>query len=322
MSTVLSVDVERIEDGEVISTSVFQSDFWAKVKSSQWASFSFAYSFSSGKRGSFLCLVRRFFHLFSLAYVPFGPGILDRDELILLSENVRRYLPKSVFLIRYDLPWGVERIDCSGRLRRAFESVQPEGTVRIDLSISPEYRSRAVRNLRREEDVTVSLWKGDEESLQLWYETYLETGRRDGFSTRSLGYIRSLLSLKGCSVEPRLYIAYYGKKVCGGILNLRNGSEEVYLFGSSIRHGNISCGYRLQDYAINDARSAGVGEYDLFGIPGREGGEHLSSLKLFKTSFGGECVYRERSIDYLYNAPLSYLYRLLEGARYLLCRRH
>ncbi len=322
MSTVLSVDVRRVEDGEVASSSVFQSAFWAKVKSGQWTSYSFAYSFSSGKSGSFLCLVRKLARVFSLAYVPFGPGILDGDELSLLSKRIEQYLPHDVFLIRYDLPWGVETIDLKGRLKRASESIQPEGTVRIDLTKELEYRSRARRNLRKEESVSIRLWEGDEESFASWYETYVETGKRDGFATRSRKYVSSLLSLKDYSVTPRLYLASFEGKICGGILNLRNENEEVYLFGASIKHDNISCGYALQDFAINAAKRDGIKEYDLFGIPGKSGGEHLETLKLFKTSFGGECIYRERSIDFLYNAPISHIYRLLERVRFLISRGH
>lgn len=311
-----SVKLKRIALSDLKSESVFQSAFWAEVKKGSWQSHAFFYEIGTHS-GTVLILTRRIFLSYSLAYSPFGlyPEITS-EEFSAFAAAVRAELPSHVFTLRLDLPWGSAPLE--GRnIMTCRESVQPEGTVRVTLSSDFSLKQRARRNLKKEEGVSVHEWNGSSEEFSSWFTTYKVTGLRDHFTTRPESYVRAVLDIKDPEVKPILYIATYDDLIIGGILTLRGRYEEIYLYGSSVKAtGSVSCGYSLQNYAMCKAREAGVKVYDLFGIPSREGGSHLEKLEVFKTSFGGEKVYRAPSTDYIYNPVIAFFYRCAENYRY------
>lgn len=312
----LSADVKEIALSSIRQESVFQSQFWAEVKKGSWKAYAFRYE-SGSSEGDILVLVRRIIPFFYLAYSPFAPVINSREEFEEAARKITSMLNEKVFLFRVDFTYRSIPFSNGGRVRLSRYSVQPEESVVIDLTKDLRYRSRAVRNLKKEEGVEVSRWNGDEELFSAWYDSYVNTAGRDGFTARSRSYIRNLLSVESESVTPILYIARKDGVVVGGILNLRSDKEEVYLFGATLFHRQgVSAGYTLQDHAIREAQKAGVLRYDLFGT----GEGHLKKLTLFKTAFGGETVRRAPSTDYLANRTASLLYRAAEDIRFWLCR--
>lgn len=301
--------------------SVFQSAFWAEVKKEAWRSY--AFRIEKGEVfDTVLVLCRTLFLSYSLAYIPFGPSLYDADVLLALRDVMKDLEGEKVFLIRFDLPWGSEDANVPSSAHMLDESIQPEGSVRIELPDGFVLHTRARRNIAKAQKVEVRLWDGREQELRHWYDTYRETGLRDGFSTRSFIYIQHLLSLS-LDIVPRLYVAMYKGACIGGIITLENKNEKVYILGSSLRVDGISPGYVLQEKAINDAITSGIGCYDLFGIPGRNGrGGHLSSLTLFKTAFGGEECYRKPSFDLDTMPAVAFIFRIAEKIRYVLYRKN
>jgi lipid II:glycine glycyltransferase (peptidoglycan interpeptide bridge formation enzyme) len=337
------IEIEQVGlDAFVCTGSPFQSRCWAEAKrQSGWTAY--AFSVRSGDwESSLLVLVKRIVPFCRLAYVPFGPDLSGCPDggmsgcLDEISSLLRHLLPKSVFAIRYDLPWdevddpNVARLE-GKRFRTCEESVQPEGTVRIDLGagygqVASRYRERARRSLRRSSrDVSVSLWDGSDDDFDRWYAVYRETARRDGFTARSAGYLRSLLSLggkEGGDVRCDLVLAREDGAVIGGIVVLSGGEEAVYLFGASLRDGHAGCSHALQDFAIRSACERGYRFYDLFGIPGPMGrGSHLEGLELFKLSFGGQRYYRTPTSDYVCRALVRDVFVRAERLRYRINRR-
>lgn len=322
ISTLMDQSVKPLALDALECRSIFQSRFWAEVKKqNSWNPLAFHFSMD-GYCCDVLVLARKF-SFFSIAYIPMGftHGVSEK-HLTAFASGVRKYLPSSCIILRFDLDWSCTDSIETKKLRKCRFSVQPLGTVRIDLSQDLSFKDRVKRNLKKEEGIVVRLWDGDEDVFSKWYDTYVHTALRDNFSTRSYDYIRSIFSLKGLDVEPRLYIAYSDGEISGGIVNLRGKNEEVYLFGSSIKHtGNISCGYVLQAEAIMRAKEDGVKVYDLFGIEGRgEENSHIASLTTFKTAFGGERTYRMPTLDYVYN-PAGHVFRIVDSIRYKLARR-
>jgi len=315
----MGLSVKEIGLSGLRSHSPFQSEFWACAKSNSWR----AQAFYVEEKGNILVLSRTFLRRFTLSYVPFGPeGKYTEEELLSLSKELKAFLPKNTFLLRYDLPWDYPDSFNPKDFLKCKDSVQADGTVRITLKEDFKLSERAKRNLKKESDVTVSLYEGNEKEFDKWHETYVETGVRDGFTTRPKAYVKAMLGLKDKGVEPRLYIAKRGNEIVGGIFNLRTGSEEVYLYGSSKKWGKgIGPGYILQKTAMESAKEDGIKTYDMFGIPGRNSGEHLRSLKLFKTAFGGRELYRPPSLDYPIKPILAHAYRFLEELRYRLNRK-
>ncbi len=319
-----------------------QSSFWAAVKSgSGWKPYAFTIEME-GWTSYVLVLVKRLFLFSSLAYVPFGPDVFHNPELTVgefltsLSKELKKALPKSVFSIRYDLPWDEVNDPnvmylTGGRFHTAKESVQPDGTVRIALqwgynAVTLGYRDRAKRALRKSTSVyQVALWDGATASFKRWYETYLETARRDGFTPRSEKYLKALLSLDGKvhgDVACKLLIAKEGPIIVGGLMLLMSSSEAVYLYGSTLRQDGISCSYVLQDRAIRLACEGGCTFYDMHGIPGPKGrGDHLATLELFKLSFGGQSYYRTPTTDYTLHFFRWKIYSVIEHFRYRMNRK-
>lgn len=319
----MDLSVERTGLDSLEGRNPFQSAFWAEEKRHNgWSGQAFSVK-AGGHSWTVLVLVRDFHHLFSIAYIPFGfSRDLDSSLLVSFAREVRRYLPKNVILLRTDVAWGCQ---LNGGVDLHFNrfSVQPTGTVRIDLEKDLDFRDRVRRNLKKEDAVVIRLWDGNSEDFHKWYQTYVHTALRDHFSTRSEEYIRSLFDIRDPHVRPLLYLAYSDGEISGGILNLRTEEEEVYLFGSSVKHtGNTSCGYSLQSHAIIEAKKAGVRIYDMFGIEGEgEENSHIESLTVFKTAFGGEKVYRSPTVDFFYRPLTAYLFRLVDSFRYSNARR-
>ncbi len=330
--------IRRIDIKELSPNgTVFQSSYWAIVKQqSGWDSF--AFSIKIGKNEfTLLVLVKKLAPLVSLAYIPFGPPLatLHIKQAESLLENVaitlRRYLPFSVFTLRYDLPF--EEIDEQGvsafhrkRLMSCEMSVQPEATVRIPLqwgylAVVAGYRERARRALRKASTAFfIRQYEGDTTQFDAWYEVYLETARRDGFSVRSKAYLYSLLNLgedPSSQVKCTLLLAYQEETIVGGIIVLFNSYEAIYLFGASLRFEGLSCSYPLQDHAIKLACESGCAFYDFYGIAGPNGrGSHLAGLEIFKRSFGGQTYFRAPSTDYIYRRLPWAMYTALEKIRY------
>lgn len=323
----------------------FQSSFWAAVKKpAGWKpqAFRIELTVDGGApwSGNLLVLTRAFSPGLSLAYVPFGPSVFTvpvpvGEFLKDLSKELRKLLPHGVFAIRYDLPWDEPEepntLKIEGRRFRACaESVQPEGTVRLDLSegyekITRQYRERARRNVRKSlNHIKVEVWNGSRADFDAWYNVYLETAHRDGFTARPGSYLRRLLAFSekmAGDVRCRLYLARHKGKIVGGCINLESAETAVYLFGASLRLEDCSCSYALQDFAIRMACEHGCQVYDLHGIPGPNGrGAHLRGLDLFKRSFGGHAFYRTPSTDYVYRRFAWKLFTSGEKMRYRMHR--
>lgn len=325
--------------------SPLQSSFWAAVKhGSGWKPYAFTIEME-GWNSSVLVLVKRLFPFSSLAYIPFGPDVFHNplptitEFLASLSKELKKALPRSVFSIRYDLPWDEVNDPnvmflTSGRFFTAKESVQPDGTVRIALqwgfnAVTLGYRDRAKRALRKSAPIhQVELWDGELSSFKHWYETYLETARRDGFTPRSEKYLKALLALDGKvhgDVACKLIVAKEGKAktIVGGLILLMSGVEAVYLYGSALRKDGVSCSYILQDFAIRMACENGCQFYDMHGIPGPKGrGGHLANLELFKLSFGGQSYYRIPTTDYVLHFFRWKAYTVMEHFRYRMNRKN
>ncbi len=322
----------------------FQSSFWAMAKRpAGWKPQAFVIEIDADGTvwtDNLLVLTKKFSPGMCLSYVPFGPSVFSSpmapvEFLRDLSKELRKLLPGGVFAIRYDLPWdepeepNTLKID-GRRFRTSLESVQPEGTVRLDLAdgydaVAGQYRERARRNLRKARLQTkIEAWNGTKEDFDSWYEVYLETAKRDGFSARPKSYMRRLLVFSGKmsgDVRCDLYLARHKGKIVGGCMIIESPDIAVYLFGASLRFDDFSCSYALQDYAVRMACEHGCKVYDLHGIPGPGGrGAHLRGLDLFKRSFGGHAYYRTPSTDYVYRHIMWRIFTSGEKMRYRIHR--
>lgn len=334
---VQSIDYKQL----VCAGSPFQSSYWAALKRGLgWKPYAFTIE-DEDRSFSLLVLVKQVMPLCDLAYIPFGPDVTSypdasiQEYLKRLARALKPFLPKTVFTLRFDLGWDEVNDENvmtlhGKRFKTCPQSIQPDATVRLDLSKGYErvallYRERARRALRKAKELfSVVTWDGDPAIYKQWYEVYLETARRDGFAPRSGKYLKASLTLdakvKG-DVACKLLLAYAGQNLVGGIIVALGPEEAVYLYGASLRQDLGSCSTLLQDRAIELACGYGCKTYDFYGIAGPKGrGAHLAGLEVFKLSFGGNPYYRTPSTDYVYHRLPWRFYTISEWVRYRMIR--
>ena len=278
--------------------------------------------------------------LCTIAYVH-GDLLLDvpQEERFLCLERLcvllSSYLPRTTYFIRFDLAWerfGSKEGDSpvSWRFVSLPYAIQPESTVKIDLTIDEEQllaacRTRVRRNLKKtQERLIITSWGRDMSIVHEWYELYLETAARDGFTPRPKEQLVHMLGAveergkRSLGPEPDLLVAFDrgSKRVVGGVITVRTPDRCLYLYGASQRMSEYSATYQLIWHAILEAKSAGCTMFDLYGIAGSgKGSDHLQSLDLFKTGFGGRVVTYIGTHDYILK-PIRYgIFRVLEYVR-------
>ena len=328
----MAICIDEIDIGELSNNNPFVSSNWAIIKSkNNWSHKAFIININD-KRYEMLILIRDIKKGFSFAYAPFSPYPLDSsplslavDNLEYISKDIKKKLPSSVFIIRYDIPFSYKDVDKVTTISKAFKinknSVQPNETIFIDLDrgidlIRKDYRSRAKRHLKKNsQKVSISVWNDDIHEKEIWYNIYRETGLRDGFAIRSLDYINQILECPNST----LILAKIDDKIVGGNIILFGFGLSVYLIGGSIKDCGYSVAYSIQDYSIKLSCEKKCKYYDLFGVGGKNS-EHLKTLNLFKSSFGGTKINRISSFDYVIKPFIYSIYRVVEKLRYLFYR--
>ncbi|MDR2073394.1 MAG: peptidoglycan bridge formation glycyltransferase FemA/FemB family protein [Spirochaetaceae bacterium] len=272
-----------------------------------------------------------------------------------LAGALRLLLPRDTAFIRFDLPWywaedaaGTNAAEADAAVPvavfsapagpgslappkpfiRAAADVQPPDSVLVDLTgeesailagMKPKWRYNV--GLAERKNITLrsaAASGGVREELEKFYALYRETADRDGISIHGREYYAALFEEAAKNNEDlRLYMASHGGEDIAGIITLFRGREGVYLYGASANHKrNLMAPYALQWRAMRDAKAAGCGFYDLFGIPPEADPEHpMAGLYRFKTGFGGRIIHRPGSWDYPYRPLAATLYRGAEGIR-------
>lgn len=314
--------------------NLFQSRFWAQHKQR----FGWEAAVDGGAAGTPLVLRRTLPGPFSICYVPYGGGGEEThlppsegfrlEEYVTALRKAAAAFPGATFL-RWDIPFPEESIApeelATTGLVKAAVDVQPPTTVVLDLRKSEDEllggmkgKTRYNVRLASKRGVTVER-TGSPDSLRRWYELYRITALRDRITIHSEAYYRSLFELAAAGEGPSvdLYMASHEGDLLAGIIVARFGAAAYYLYGaSSNTKRNLMPAYALQWRAIQDARAAGAGSYDFFGIPPAEDPKHpMHGLYRFKVGFGGTVVRRPGAYD-LPLRRLGYrLYRSAEGWR-------
>lgn len=305
----------------------FVSDYWSKVKSlNHWNSYAFLIK-ENNNEFELLLMTKKIFCNYYIGYIPFSPVSIKSVNQISLNtfysalRIIKKMLKEKCILLKVDLPFEFVNVDINKtKFRFSKESIQPEATVRIDLTrsydeILSEYKKRAKRNLKKNEGIIETKEvEINDININLWYSIYQETAKRDGFSLRNLDYIKSVLYTNS-DVNKKFIFSYKDGNLVGGLIIIYSEDLAIYLFGASKKLDKHSPSYSMQDYAIYKLKEIGVKSYDFHGIGLDNKSSHLKSLTLFKTSFGG-CVYkRPKTLDYPINKFMYLLYKAAEKIR-------
>jgi peptidoglycan pentaglycine glycine transferase (the first glycine) len=252
---------------------------------------------------------------FSVLYVPRGPALDWNDAALAtqvlswleqLARAQRAILVKIDPDIYYpeDLPAFSPHPACAPQVadlllargwRYSAQQIQFANTVLLDLAHSEEdllagmkQKSRYNTRLARRRGVTVRAGTGAD--LDLFFDLYAETARRDGFPIRPREYYLDAWSSFLDQGRARLLLAEVEGETVAGLILLLFGPTAWYMYGaSSTRHRERMPNNLLQWEAIRQARAAGCTLYDLWGAPDRlDESDPMWGVYRFKLGLGGE----------------------------------
>ena len=288
-----------------------------------------------------LVLCRRLAPGISFAYIPWGPELpasFPHDEkpkaMAQLAGKLKKNLARNTAFIRIEPPWTVsteqfadnDEMFLAAGFRKAGAVVQPPDTVIVDLNPSLEEILSAMKpkwryNVLLAAKKGVEVKSGEENETEVFYKLLKETALRDGIAVHHFDYYKTLFELCGkgkqSCMEARLYTAGHEGDFLASIFVLFRKEEATYLYGASSNNKrNLMAPYALQWRAMQDAKEAGCGRYDLFGIPPNEDPNHpMAGLFRFKTGFGGQVIHRAGSWDYAYKTLIYKLFNFAEKLR-------
>ena len=316
---------------------VFQTPYWADVKS-RLGFMPMAFDlYTSDRWGDVLVLLQQYDTDATLAYVPQGPEHAPEQDsygvfLEELSESLAEHLNRDVAFIRYDLPWESPYAESirSGELNeypeaRIREMRMNMGTrswnlhktgmdmtvassLMVDLKQSEEEILARMKPKTRY-NIGLALRKGvvveraGTDMLPAFHDMYCRTARRNGF--RPCEY-RQLLALFQVRAEnpgrPEILflMARRGQDLLAGAIVAVSGCTASFLYGaSSDTHKNLMAPYAMHWTAMRWARQRGCTAYDMGAVsPGWDEAHRFHGLYRFKTGFGGQIELRSGSWDY------------------------
>jgi len=209
-------------------------------------------------------------------------------------------------------------------LRKAFEEMQPEHTLVLNLSesedkILSQMKPKGRYNIRVAERQNVLVEKDD--SVDFFYDMYSKTGRRHKITYRAKSYFQKLLEILVKSSYASVYNAYVKKgsqkTPLASAIIVYSGKKAIYMFGSSSdEHKNLMAPYKLHWQIIKDAKKAGFETYDFFGVaPDNNPSHPWAGVTRFKKQFGGRQIATFGSYDLIFK-PLAYLsFKIAEKIR-------
>ena len=343
----------REGQGEVIELSVrpaalesldgndelLQSGYWGYFKQAfGWQAHPFEVS-AGEARFDLLVLTRRLLRIFTIAYVPFGPGLDpsvsgqgSRGEMLArLAAGLRPHLPPHALFIRFDLPW--KKTGDSpmlrrpgARVRKSANDMQPASTVIVDLRPAEEDILAAMKpktryNARLAAKKGIQIVEAGEGDFEAWYELYRETSARDRIAIHAPAYYRGLFDRArqygGRAPAVKLLLARHEGDLLAGNIVVFWRRTALYLTGASSNvKRNLMPTYALQWEAMRMAKAAGCEAYDMCGVPpASDPGHPMYGLYQFKTGFSEPVLERWGSWDVAYR-PLAFaLSRAAEAAR-------
>ncbi len=277
-----------------------------------------------------------------IAYIPYGPELEpeegDRGTFLEeLSECLRPFLPKGCVAIRYDLFWESfwanedDRYSSDGwwlgppdvamqelrfnfntinwNLRKSHSNILPSNTLFLNLGLDSEkllgqMKPKTRYNIRLSQRKGVSVRVLGLDQLDLWYQIYSETAKRNNIYLHSIDYFTSILKVDvadtNSPAEVMLLVAEADGLPLAAMFLVISGNRGSYLYGASTSaNRNYMATYALQWEAMRIAKSRGCTEYDMFGIaPNPDPSHPMYGLYRFKTGFGGQQYHSLGCWDY------------------------
>jgi lipid II:glycine glycyltransferase (peptidoglycan interpeptide bridge formation enzyme) len=321
MMAVRPIDFDKLPD----DGNPLQTPFWARMKEgSGWTSLSVEID-----KKPLLILQKHIFPGFHLSYVPMPE--IEGSRLPEIARSLGASVCSRSFVLRFDLPPGVDAPPEHGNLLNTGYTIQPEATVHVELEgglqqLYDGFSKRVRRHIRKgEQQLQATRWDGSDAQFDQWYGLYEQTSKREGFTMRPKSYLRNMLTAYNSErVYSRLFLCYQDEELTAGIIVLFAAAQALYLYGASQRgEGIVSGSYLLQWHAIQEAKAHGCRLYDLGGTAPlyTEAVHHLGGLNMFKTGFSADIISRAGCFDYVQKQFPYRLYITAERLRIQRSRR-
>ncbi|MBR6504863.1 MAG: peptidoglycan bridge formation glycyltransferase FemA/FemB family protein [Clostridia bacterium] len=304
-----------------------QSLEWAKVKDNWRNEIVLAEDKKGNIIGSISVLIRKIPVFGNLMYAPRGPicDIHNEEVLKQLTDGLKEVAKKynaMVVKIEPDIKSDdnvfrniVTKLgyNIKDDAKNFNEEIQPRYVFRLDIKGKNEdeifagFHSKTRYNIRLAIKKGVEVKLGTREDLKDFHKIMLETGERDNFITRSLGYFEKMYDVLAPK-HMKLLMAYYEGKPISGVIPIFYGNKTWYLYGaSSNKYRNVMPNYLLQWEMIKMAVQRNDDIYDFRGVSGVVDENHPQyGLYRFKKGFGAEFTEFLGEI-YIPFKPMKYL---------------
>ena len=338
---------------------VLQTWEWGEFKAATtgWTPQRIAYMQQGGVVAMAQILTRRVGPL-SIMYVPKGPALdhANSDLRRAVLDSLKRHaVERGAIFLKIDpdisvgagVPGDPETFpnDDSLGLKIAAEwqhaglmfsrdQVQFRNSVVVDLRRSEKDLLEAMKqktryNVRLSQRRGVEARYGTLNDLEILYQLYVATARRDGFIIRPFDYYRQAWAefMKAGLAQP--IIAEYKRTPIAHIIIFGFARRAWYFYGASSDEDRVHMPtYLLQWEAMRWAKAQGMQVYDFWGAPDNfdDPGDPLAGVFRFKEGFGGTVVRRIGAWDYparplLYTGYTSVMPAVLNVMRGLARRR-
>lgn len=222
----------------------------------------------------------------SYFFAPRGPQVFH--EMIL--EKIKELAPKNNCLFWRLEPAEKDAVEKYKLIKT--KDVHPKKTLLLNLKDSEEQllanmKQKTRYNLRLAAKKGVRVRVGREvEDIDNFYNLISKTANRQSIKVFPKSYYQLMMHIMGEFNMANLYLAEYKGKVIAANLMLAFGGTMTYLHGGTDHeYRKLMAPNLLQWQAIMDAKTAGLSQYDFFGIS-----DEISSwagITRFKRGFGG-----------------------------------
>jgi lipid II:glycine glycyltransferase (peptidoglycan interpeptide bridge formation enzyme) len=240
----------------------------------------------------------------TLFYAPRGPVLnpFDPDTFTGLIEEIRK-IAKEHNAVALKIDPEIEETDSSeieiikkNGFHFVPKQIQPRVTFFIDLSrsldnILASFKSKTRYNIRLSQKRGVEIKEMTSvDGLDIFYEIYQNTAKRDTFIIHPYEYYKILMDLMAARSMVHIFIAFYEGVPLAGVYIFAFGYKVWYMYGaSSDKHRDVMPNYALHWEVIKWAKKHGYKIYDLWGIPANPNPSHpLYGVYRFKKGFDGE----------------------------------
>ena len=260
-----------------------------------------------------------------LFYAPRGPVFTVREDFVQIIQAARDYcLANEGYLLRIDPPIGAEdglfrqeaeklgfRIDP----RNDYSTFQPKHVYQTKLAGLTEgelmslFHPKTRYNIRLSRRRGVSVRVGGLADLPVFHAMMEQTGWRDGFSVKPVGFYSDFL----CAMEKnaRLLLAEKDGRVLAGTIEVIMGKKAWYVYGCSFTQGRSDMpNYLLQWEMMRHALERGCTVFDFRGVEGDPVTENPHyGLHRFKQGFDARFVEYVGQMDLMLRPMVCWLIR-------------